>query len=260
MAKRLGAVMEIENDDLGLECYRRVRINLDVTKPLCRTLNVKGREGRVMEIKLAYERLPFFCFMCGVIGHSEKDCPNVIADSQEKGLGWDKSLRATPRKGVQKKIEEVEEIKARRKVLFVAKPPKLDKEEVTKETYKNRESVNEVGEQEANEQFGEMKRAIMGVDKSSEPRDDPSTREAESGIIPNTNKNAKWRRVVRHQGAAEGSATPNNVKVGMGNKRDRDDDCIMEEAKDRGKKVNVDIQSSGWRMAEAVVVQPRPAQ
>ncbi|KAL2939064.1 hypothetical protein RDABS01_022513 [Bienertia sinuspersici] len=77
IAERLGEVLEIENDDLGLECYRRVRINLDVTKPLCRTLSVKGRDGRVMEIKLAYERLPFFCFMCGIIGHSEKDCPNV---------------------------------------------------------------------------------------------------------------------------------------------------------------------------------------
>ena len=60
--------------------------------------------------------------MCGTIGHSERDCCNVDEeDEQNSVMGWSKSLRATPRRGVQKMLEEVEEVKAYRKVLFVPK-------------------------------------------------------------------------------------------------------------------------------------------
>lgn len=60
--------------------------------------------------------------MCGVIGHSDKDCCNVDDDvEQEKVMGWSKSLQATPRKGVQKLMEELEEVRSCRRVLFVTK-------------------------------------------------------------------------------------------------------------------------------------------
>ncbi|XP_021716010.1 uncharacterized protein LOC110683914 [Chenopodium quinoa] len=39
----MGELMEVEDDDLGLDKYRRVKLNLDVTKPLRRFLNMKGK-------------------------------------------------------------------------------------------------------------------------------------------------------------------------------------------------------------------------
>lgn len=75
----------------------------------------------MVKVTFAYEWLLFSCFMCGVIGHSEREC-NVVDDhNQERSMGWGKNLRATPYRGVQRLVEEVEEVKACRKVLFVTK-------------------------------------------------------------------------------------------------------------------------------------------
>ena len=121
IAGKIGRVMDLEENPLHLDTYRRVRIDMDITKPLCRYQSIKGRDGRVVRVAIAYERLPFFCFLCGIIGHSERDCCNVDDDAQDKVMGWSKTLRATPRRGVQKMQEEVEEIVGCRKVLFVPK-------------------------------------------------------------------------------------------------------------------------------------------
>ena len=124
IASNLGYVVEIEDDTINLDNYRRVRIMMDVTKPLCRFQNIKGCDGRVTKVTFAYERLPFFCFLCGMIGHGEKECSNVDDEDDERSMGWGKYLRATPRKGTQRRLEEIEEVKASRRVLFVTKPVK----------------------------------------------------------------------------------------------------------------------------------------
>ncbi|XP_021759597.1 uncharacterized protein LOC110724484 [Chenopodium quinoa] len=118
----MGELLEIENDDLGLDKYRRVKLNLDISKPLRRFVNMRDNDGRVLRIDLKYERMPFFCLMCGVMGHSERDCLNLPEEEQNQGLGWNLRLRATPRKGRHKLMEEVEEVKACRKILFISKP------------------------------------------------------------------------------------------------------------------------------------------
>lgn len=94
---------------------------LDITKPLCRFQNIKGRDGRVVKVTFACERLPLLCFLCGVIIHSKKACYNVNDDEQLTTLGWSKAHRATPRKRAHKLMNEVEDIKACRKILFVPK-------------------------------------------------------------------------------------------------------------------------------------------
>lgn len=50
-------------------------------------------------------------FCCGVIGHSEKECINGDDNDQKRTMGWGKRLRETPRRGGQRMVEEVEEIK-----------------------------------------------------------------------------------------------------------------------------------------------------
>lgn len=50
--------------------YLRVRVNLDVTKPLNRKMKIKKAEEDWFWISFKYENVPTFCFICGVLGHS----------------------------------------------------------------------------------------------------------------------------------------------------------------------------------------------
>ncbi|XP_021743481.1 uncharacterized protein LOC110709574 [Chenopodium quinoa] len=107
----MGKVMEIEEDILGIGRYRRVRLMLNITKPLKRFQEIKDRRGRESYVNFAYERLPFFCFSCGIMGHAERECHNVTEEDRQEQLGWSLDLKATPRKGMSKEMEEIENLK-----------------------------------------------------------------------------------------------------------------------------------------------------
>ncbi|XP_021847415.2 uncharacterized protein [Spinacia oleracea] len=117
----VGEVMEIESDVLGLERFRRVRIMVDITKPLRRLKRLIDKGGREVKVEFAYERLPFICFACGILGHSERDCSRVSEEEKRKELGWGLFLRASPCKGRGKYVKEMEAITSGREVLFVTK-------------------------------------------------------------------------------------------------------------------------------------------
>lgn len=66
IASNLGAVIYVEDDGVRLDNYRRIQIMMDITKPLCRFQNIKGKDGHIIKVSFAYERL-----QC--LGHNEKD-------------------------------------------------------------------------------------------------------------------------------------------------------------------------------------------
>lgn len=47
---------------------------MDVTKPLTNGLVLKLEEEEQLSMRVAYERLPEFCFCCGRIGYQYKEC------------------------------------------------------------------------------------------------------------------------------------------------------------------------------------------
>ncbi|CAH9070944.1 unnamed protein product [Cuscuta epithymum] len=53
--------------------FLRIKIRMDVRKPLKRGTSLK-KEGRGHWVDFKYDKLPNFCFICGVIGHSDKFC------------------------------------------------------------------------------------------------------------------------------------------------------------------------------------------
>lgn len=57
----LGEIIKIEEDVLGFGRFRRVKVMLDITKPLRRYRKFKDKKGNDIQIDFAYERLPFFC-------------------------------------------------------------------------------------------------------------------------------------------------------------------------------------------------------
>nr|XP_020171375.1 uncharacterized protein LOC109756956 [Aegilops tauschii subsp. strangulata] len=99
IGKEIGEVIDVDVDDCGMAAgdYMRVKVRLDISKPLMRGIiafddvedegeesndkvvfegdDGKEEQGR-REITLKYEYLPDFCYLCGIIGHNDKACPN----------------------------------------------------------------------------------------------------------------------------------------------------------------------------------------
>lgn len=57
----------------------RVRVILDISKPLCRGRKISLDGGNTGWVSFKYERLPSLCFWCGCLTHEERDCELWIA-------------------------------------------------------------------------------------------------------------------------------------------------------------------------------------
>ncbi|KAM6600189.1 hypothetical protein CsatA_019798 [Cannabis sativa] len=55
--------------------YLRVRATIDIDKPLKRRMKLCKDNGEWIWANFKYEHIPTFCFVCGIIGHSERFCP-----------------------------------------------------------------------------------------------------------------------------------------------------------------------------------------
>ena len=62
-----------EDDGSGGE-FLRVRIVLDITRPLPRCCKLWAERKLVGWVGLKYEQLPNFCYLCGIVGHGDRDC------------------------------------------------------------------------------------------------------------------------------------------------------------------------------------------
>ncbi|TXG60685.1 hypothetical protein EZV62_015258 [Acer yangbiense] len=78
LAEQIGTVVELPTD--SRECWGRfirVKVRIDISKPLLRCLRLNlDDSGEVTTAILLYERLPEFCYACGIIGHGLRDCPD----------------------------------------------------------------------------------------------------------------------------------------------------------------------------------------
>jgi hypothetical protein len=75
LGETMGTVEEVDADldGIGWGEYLRVRIQMDITKPLPRGRKIK-LEGKVIWVTFKYEKLPKFCFHCGLIVHGREGC------------------------------------------------------------------------------------------------------------------------------------------------------------------------------------------
>ncbi|XP_060974102.1 uncharacterized protein LOC133039269 [Cannabis sativa] len=58
--------------------YLRMRVTLNIDKPLRRRMRLQKDDGNWFWVNFKYERAPTFCFICGVIGHSERFCYKLL--------------------------------------------------------------------------------------------------------------------------------------------------------------------------------------
>lgn len=61
-----------------MKCYKRVRVSLDIAKPLKRRMKLTKRDGMSVWVTFGYERMSTFCFFCGLIGHTHQFCRGAM--------------------------------------------------------------------------------------------------------------------------------------------------------------------------------------
>ncbi|KAM6548427.1 hypothetical protein CsatB_020103 [Cannabis sativa] len=64
--------------------YLRVRVRLNVDVPLKRRMKFRKKGGDAFYANFKYEKLPTFCFICGIMGHSERFCARLYDTPIEK--------------------------------------------------------------------------------------------------------------------------------------------------------------------------------
>ena len=100
LGEYIGSVEEIDTDEEG-NCIGeivRLRISVDITKPLQKILKVETEDEGSIPIPILYERLPDFCFCCGLIGHQYKECIEYKGQPK-KDLPYGYWMKATIRFG-----------------------------------------------------------------------------------------------------------------------------------------------------------------
>lgn len=95
IAKSLGEVITVEEPgERGkLANFLRVRIWVDITKPLKKGFFLRRAKEEDIWISFKYERLSDFCYGCGIVGHSVNDCKEKSSLVAKK-WSFDGSLRA----------------------------------------------------------------------------------------------------------------------------------------------------------------------
>ena len=91
----------------------RIRVRLDVTKPLCRGTKARLDKGHETWISFNYERLPNFCYWCGLLSHSDKDCPQWLLNkevlrTEDQQFGpWLKAVNEHPWRKTEIKVDGI---------------------------------------------------------------------------------------------------------------------------------------------------------
>jgi hypothetical protein len=71
----------------------RLKVRIDVTKPLQQNWKVRANEGNYVQIVFKYEKLGIF-YLCGLLGHTDKNCPKLFDMDHDDGTrGWGENLR-----------------------------------------------------------------------------------------------------------------------------------------------------------------------
>ena len=54
--------------------FMRVRVEVDISKPLCKGQKISWDQNSEGWVAFQYERLPNICYWCGLVSHDDKDC------------------------------------------------------------------------------------------------------------------------------------------------------------------------------------------
>lgn len=108
IGNRFGRVEEVDSSTLGgISQSVRIRVIMDINKPMKRGTKIRIGNVEPCWIPVTYERLPSFCYWCGHLGHTFKDCESYqdMRDNgnelQDKDMPFGEWMKASPLKIVQ---------------------------------------------------------------------------------------------------------------------------------------------------------------
>ncbi|KAK2423100.1 zinc knuckle (CCHC-type) family protein [Trifolium repens] len=101
LANYIGSFVEYDknNNTSFWRQYMRILVKIDVRKPLKKDTKVKDKAGNWCKVDFRYEKLGIFCYVCGIMGHTENKCEIRYAMEQDDGSReWSADIRAEPRR------------------------------------------------------------------------------------------------------------------------------------------------------------------
>lgn len=96
IGNKVGTFIKMDSSgSMGIDKSIRLRVKVDVRKPLLRKIKVKMRGGVEEFFDVKYEKPPLFCFWCGKIGHGVKDC-DLCRDEDDATMPYGGWMKASP--------------------------------------------------------------------------------------------------------------------------------------------------------------------
>lgn len=82
--------MDVDSDGKASGAFLRARVAIEIDKPLRRRVLLHmSRSKEPKWFAVQYERLPFYCYGCGVLGNSEIECPRPIPHNEDGKIPYD---------------------------------------------------------------------------------------------------------------------------------------------------------------------------
>ena len=98
IANEMGELTMVDAPKSGLAWgpFLRIRVRIDITKPLMRGKMIQIENLDADWAVFKYERLPIFCYCCGLLGHQDRECPQYlrnlrspnILEGQQRSFPW----------------------------------------------------------------------------------------------------------------------------------------------------------------------------
>jgi len=87
--------LDVDGDGEASGPFLRARVAVEVDKPLWHGVMLKPDKNSKLEwFEIQFEKLPFYCLSCGIMGHTELDCPTAAPRNALGKLPYDLRLRA----------------------------------------------------------------------------------------------------------------------------------------------------------------------
>ena len=95
IGSKMGHVLEVDRRSWLDEQakFMRIKVEIPIDKPLRRGGYIANEEGGRNWVTFKYERLPTFCFNCGILGHDNRHC-HVSVEEQGKNSQYGEWLKA----------------------------------------------------------------------------------------------------------------------------------------------------------------------
>ncbi|KAI8024636.1 Uncharacterized protein LOK49_LG02G00834 [Camellia lanceoleosa] len=80
----IGQFLDMDFEDGGIAWGRtmRIRVAIDVRKPLRWGMKLSLSLTDPIWVDFKYERLPIFCYFCGLLGHTDRDCDAKLSSAE----------------------------------------------------------------------------------------------------------------------------------------------------------------------------------